>query len=58
MAGTDYELTECVASVHAYAVMSHIRNLNCPHEQKIRLLDSAIEGQREKLRECRPEAYV
>ena len=51
------ELSERVASVHAWAVASRIRDLKCSHEQKIRLLDSVIGWQRDQLRKCRPKAY-
>ena len=36
------ELRKRVAEVHADAVMTYIRNLNCPHWQKLKLIDAVI----------------
>lgn len=38
------ELAERVADVHASMVDQHIKKLNCPSEQKMRLLDAVIEA--------------
>lgn len=37
------ELAERVASVHADMVNQAIKKLNCPSEQKVRLMDAVIE---------------
>ena len=37
------ELAERVASVHADAVHQHIKRLNCPTEQKLKLLNAVID---------------
>lgn len=38
-----YELAKQIAIIHADAVVQYINKLNCPHEQKIKLLDAVIE---------------
>ena len=38
------ELAERVASVHADMVNQYIKKLNCPSDQKIRLLDTVIKS--------------
>ena len=53
-----YELRKRVGSVHANAVMSHVRKLNCSHEQKLKLLNSVIEWQRGHLRVYEPPAQA
>lgn len=37
-------MAERVADVHASMVDQHIKKLNCPSEQKMRLLDAVIEA--------------
>ena len=36
------ELRKRVAEVHADAMMTYVRKLNCPHWQKIKLIDAVI----------------
>lgn len=43
------ELKRRVASVHADAVMNSISKLNCPYQDKIRLLDAIIEDTKRKI---------
>ena len=38
-----YELAKQISIIHADAVIQYIKNLNCPHEQKLKLLDAVIE---------------
>ena len=37
------ELADNVAKIHADMVIQYIKKLNCPFEQKIKLLDAVIE---------------
>jgi len=43
------ELAKRVGSIHVDAVMSCVRRLKCPHKQKMALLDSVIEWQKQML---------
>ena len=45
------ELAQRVASVHADAVIQHLKALNCPTSQKLELLDAVIETVKERSRE-------
>ena len=48
------ELAKRVSSIHVDAVMSCVRRLKCPHKQKMSLLDSVIEWQKQKLQTSGP----
>jgi len=46
-----HELSKRVAQIHADAVTMRIKNLRCPTEQKLRLLDTVIKTVKEGSRE-------
>lgn len=45
------ELAKRVSDVHATAVTQRIKSLNCPTQQKLKLLDAVIETAKKKSRE-------
>jgi len=45
------ELAQRAASVHADLVNRYIQSLNCPTEQKEKLLDAVIDTKKKKMRE-------
>lgn len=52
------ELSKKIAKIHAQFVLQYVNKLNCPLEQKKKLVDGVIQALREKAEEEEKSLYI